>query len=130
MVVEKVLGEDTFVDVVVRYIEFERDGEVHFWAAGAPLDDEWCFLARAEFLAELEIAARAIVEQVDTREIFLRMAALTGVPWNDGQMVPLLESQDRGARELMRKAPGVAEADIDELRRTRKLAGEDLGSEN
>lgn len=127
---ESVLDEEVIADVVVRYLEAERDGEPHFYAAGAPLDDEWCFLARAERLDELQIAARAIVEQPETFEIFRRCAALMGVAWTEGSMLPLLEAQDRNGRELMRKAPRTAQADVEALRRIRRRSADDVASEN
>jgi hypothetical protein len=112
-------GETRVADVLIRYIETEREGLSHFYAAGAPLTGEWCYLADAEFLPELEVAVAALLDNSETRGIFERTAALLGVPWNEGGMVTLLDAQLENGKMLLERAPDVATADPGLLRKLR-----------
>lgn len=124
--VERIVGEDTISDIRVRYFESESAEGVHVYAAGSPLADEWCYLADSASLPELEVAVELVLRNADSRAIFVRMAALLGVPWSDGEMLPLLAEQEAGARRLFETAPDTAERDPDELRRIRREAAEDV----
>jgi hypothetical protein len=115
---EQGIGEEAvIVDVAVRFVERLADGWC--FAIGAPVTDEWCYLADSASLVELEAAARVVLEDAASRGIFVRMAALLGVAWPEGGMLPLLDEQQRSARRLMERAPDTAEADPEELRRLR-----------
>jgi hypothetical protein len=126
-VTEQLLGEEQVEGISVRFLELavEGDGGSLFCAAAAPVEDEWCFLARSEERDRLEVAARSVFEQEETREIFRRWAALLGTPWHEGEIVPLLNLQDREGHELMRRAPEIARAPIERLRAIREASGED-----
>lgn len=116
-----VVGEASIADVEVRYLEIERDGEPWFYSAGAPVADEWCYIADARLLEELEPGTAAILIDAVTRGIFFRCAALLGIPWTD-DMVPLLDTQMHAGMELLARAPEMARRDPEELRRIRDSA--------
>jgi hypothetical protein len=119
---ESLVAEELVADVSVRYVEIERDGKPWFYAAAAPVADEWCYLADADDLHELELGARAILGDETTRGILVRCAALMGIPWSeDLEIVPILDEQMRRGMELLVSAPGMAEADPEQLRRLRDL---------
>lgn len=121
------VGEEMVIaDVTVRFIEADTGGGPHIYAAGSPLSEEWCYLADSASLEELEIAVRVVLEDKAARDVFVRMAALLGVEWNEGDMVALLYEQELGARRLYAEAPDTAEADPEELRRMRRAAAEDV----
>lgn len=124
--VERLVGEETLSDIRVRYFESEFEGKVHVYAAGSPLTDEWCYLADSPSLDELEAAVEIVLGNEDSRKVFIRMAALLGVPWSEGEMLPLLAEQEAGARRLFETAPDTAERDPEELRRIRREAAEDV----
>ena len=124
---EQLVGEETIADVQVRYLETI---EGHFFAAGAPVAEEWCYVADATALDELKTAAQAIVGRQRTRSIFIRCAALMGCPWSETAMVPLLVQQENQGRRLMETAPATMDQSTAELRKIKKQAAEETARDN
>lgn len=116
----EVVGEDQVADVAVRYLEIVREDAPYFYAAGAPIADEWCYLADADDLRELELGCGAILADEVTGGIFVRCAALLGFAWDeDLDVVALLDMQMHTGMELLAAAPRMAQASPEALRRLR-----------
>lgn len=122
MALEAIVLEEVLSDFYVRYLETDRDGYRHFYAAASPVREEWCYLADAVQLEELQVASRALLEDETTRAIFVRCSALMGIDWNEAGMVPLLQAQLENGTELMAKAPNATRADPEQLRTIRGSA--------
>lgn len=118
---EKLLAESTVHGIAVRFIQ---NAAGQCFAAGAPVENEWCYLADSWSLAELEVAVELVLGDAAARGVFERCAALLGVEWQE-PILPLLAEQERSGQKLSREAPDTAEADIDDLRQIRKQAAEE-----
>lgn len=124
---EQLVGEETIADIAVRYLETE---EGHFFAAGSSISDEWCYVADATDVGELQLAVKAILGRNPTRSIFIRCTALMGCEWSEVEMVPLLVKQEQEGKRLMETAPATIEQDPAELRKIKAQAAEDAARDN